>query len=414
MSNIIDLKKERKDKKNKNIVMKIIFIVIILYVIYAIYLITKTSTDTIIVDTGTLTEEESSTGYIIREETVVQGENYKNGIYQIVSEGERAAKDQTIFRYYGKNEEELQTKIDEIDEKIQEAMEKEESSIFSSDIQTLEEQITKKIQELKEITDIQTLAEYKKEISEVMLKKAKIIGEESQSGSYIKKLIEQREEYEEELTEGSEYMTAPVSGVVSYKVDGLEEVLTIDGIENLTAESLEELNLKTGKIISTSDECAKVINNFNCYIAVVLDSSVAQEAEVGDTVQITLSSGENIEADIYYMQKQEDDSILIVFEMDTLKEDLISYRKISISITWWSYSGIKIPNEAILEDENNLKYVVQKTSTGTTKVLVKVLKKNDQYSIISNYSSDDLDELGIDSSTYTGIEVYDTILMYPE
>ena len=414
MSNIIDIKDERKKKNKKKIITNMLFLIATLYIIYAIYLIVRNPTDTITVNTGTLTVEESATGYVIRDETVVQGDNYKNGIYQIVAEGEKAAKNQVIFRYYGKNEEEIQSKIDEIDVQIQEAMKETENSIFSSDIETLEEQITETIQNLRTLKDTQTLAEYKKDLSEAMLKKAKIIGEESQSGSYIKKLIEQREQYEEELTGDSEYMKAPISGIVSYKVDELEEVLTPDSIENLTEEDLESLDLKTGKIISTNDESAKVINNFNCYIATILKTDIAQEAQVGDVVKLTLSSESEIEAEVYYLKKQDDGNMLVVFEIDTLTEDLILYRKISINITWWSYSGMKVSNDAILEDDDGLKYVIKKESTGTEKILVKVLKKTDQYSIISNYSADDLDSLGIDSSTYTGIDVYDTLLMYPE
>lgn len=414
MSKIIDLKEERKKKNRKNFIMKVISVVTIIYIIYAIYLIVKTPKDTITVETGTLTVEESATGYIIRDETIVKGKNYKNGIYQIISEGERAAKNQTIFRYYGKSEDELQAKIDEIDGKIQEALEKQENTILNADIKNLETQLDEKIQILKNTTDVQALAEYKKEISEIMLKKAKIAGESSQSGSYIKKLIAQREEYETELMDGSEYIQAPVSGVVSYRVDGLEEILTVSGIESLTAQSLEELDAKTGKIVSTSNESAKIIDNFGCYIATVLDSDTAKEAEQGDTVKITLSSGTAINATIYSITEQENGKMLIVFKLSTLNDELISYRKISFNITWWSYSGIKVPNNAILEDENNLKYVVRKTTTGTVNVFVKVLKKNTQYSIISTYSSDDLKELGIDSSTYRGIDVYDTIMLYPE
>ena len=85
--------------------MKIIFFATVIYVIFAIYLIFKTPTETITVEQGVLTEEEMATGYIIRSENVIKGKNYKNGISQILSEGEKAAKDQTVFRYYGKSEE---------------------------------------------------------------------------------------------------------------------------------------------------------------------------------------------------------------------------------------------------------------------------------------------------------------------
>ena len=155
--------------------MKFIFIIVGIYIIYAIYLIVKTPSDTITVETGILTEEETAIGVIIRDETVVRGKNYKNGLYRILQEGEKAAKDQTIFRYYGNAEDELQEKIDEINTKIKQSLEKEENSIFSADVKKLEEQIDEKIKNLSQETDVQAILEYKKNISDTMLKKAMIL-----------------------------------------------------------------------------------------------------------------------------------------------------------------------------------------------------------------------------------------------
>ena len=178
MGKLVNLNETRKKIEKKKIIMNFIFIIITLYIIYAVYLIIKTPSDTITVENGTLTAEESSTGYIIRNETIVKGKNYKNGINQILLEGEKAAKKQTIFRYYGINENELQTQIDEINEKIQKALEK-EKKIPSSDIKNLEDQIDSKIQDLKNINDVKDLSEYKKQLSEIMMKKATIAGENS-------------------------------------------------------------------------------------------------------------------------------------------------------------------------------------------------------------------------------------------
>ena len=44
-------------------------------------------------------------GYVIRDEVVVKGNQYKNGMEQIKSEGEKVAKNENVFRYYSKNEE---------------------------------------------------------------------------------------------------------------------------------------------------------------------------------------------------------------------------------------------------------------------------------------------------------------------
>ena len=412
MSKVIDLEEKRKKIVKKKFIIYIMLGIISIYIISAIYLIMKTPTDTVTVDKGMLTFEESTTGYIIRNEKLVKGKKYKNGMYQIVSEGESAAKNKAIFRYYGDNEEKLQKQIGEVNLKIQEALEKEKIN-FPSDIKNLDERIEQKMKDINEITDVQELSEIKKDINDLIEKKAKISGESSAKGSYIKKLINQKEKYEKQLESGSETIKASMSGVVSYRVDGLENVLKVDDFSNLTSEVLENLNLKTGKIISTNDESAKIIDNFGCYIATVVDSYVAKDSKQGDNVKITLSSGNEVTGTIDYKKEQEDGQTLIVFKITRLTEELISYRKISCNITWWRYSGLKVPNDAITEDGNGLKYVLKKTVSGTSKVLIKVLKPNDKYSIISTYSTEDLKALGIDATESGNIDVYDTIMMYP-
>lgn len=412
MSKIINFNELKDKKTQKKYIIYLIFAIIIIYIFYSIYLLLRSPNETVLVDDGSLTLEESATGYIIREETVLTGNNYKNGLTAILSEGERAAKDQTIFRYSSSNEEEIKSKIEEINLKIQEALSK-EGTIPSTDIRNLEKQIDEKLQNLNEITDTQTIEEYKKEIEEIISKKARIAGSLSQRGSYIQDLTKQKEEYEQKLTEGSEYINAPEAGVVSYRVDGLEDILTPDDFSNLTEESLENLGLTTGKIISTSTESGKIINNFNCYLATVLSSESAKQAELDEKVTLTLSSGNEISANIKYIAEQDNDKVLIVFELNTLTDELIQYRKISFNITWWSYSGLKVPNTSIIEDEKGLKYVIRKKADLSEKVLVKVLKKNDKYSIISTYNTEELNQLGVDSQSYSKISRYDTILLYP-
>lgn len=64
--------------------------------------------------------------------------------------------------------------------------------------------------------------------------------------------------------------------------------------------------------------------------------------------------------------------------------------------------------------KNGLKYVVRKKAGQEEKAIVKVLKKNDKYAIISTYKDEELQQLGIESKNYIKISQYDNILMYPE
>lgn len=408
-----EISKNTKLTKNK-ILISIILLVIFAYIIYAIYLLVKDPTDTFTVEEGTVSQEESAVGYVIRDETVIKGENYKNGMIQIISEGNRVAKGENVFRYYSKNENGLLEKIQKLDEEIQTALSN-ETDLYSPDLKQIEKEIDTKTEELNNLTDLQKIEEYKKEISKLITKKAKMVGDLSASGSYIKKLIKQRSEYENELNSGSEYITAPESGMVSYKVDGLESILTTEDFSTLTKEKLESFNLKTGKIISTSEECGKIVNNFECYIASVIRKREDQEMKVGTKAKIRLSSGQELDTEVSYVS-EENNEMVVIFKLNELPEELINYRKISFDIVWWSYSGLKVPNQAIAQ-ENDKNYVVRNRTGYLSKLLVKVLKQNEKYSIVTTYTTDELKDMGYSNSeinSYKKITLYDEILLNPD
>ena len=66
---------------------------------------------------------------------------------QIKSEGEKVAKNENIFRYYSKNEENLKKQIAELDVKIQETMKK-QTDLYPADVKLVENQIDEEIEKL--------------------------------------------------------------------------------------------------------------------------------------------------------------------------------------------------------------------------------------------------------------------------
>ena len=407
--------KLKKESNGKRVIIYLVFVLVLVYLIYAVYLLVKEPTDKVMVEKGTLYLEETDIGYVIRDEQVVKGDNYKNGMEQIKNEGEKTAKNESIYRYYSKNEENLKTQISELDAKIQEAL-KGQTGIFSSDIKMLENQLDEKIELLSKITDISKIPEYKKQINDIITKKAKLSGETSASGSYLKQLYNQRAELENQLNSGAEYIKAPVSGIVSYKVDGLEETLTPNNFSTLSKEFLENLKLKTGQLIATNDECGKIIDSSRCYIATISDSEKAKTAQLDDSVQVRLSNNKVIDAKIAYISQENEEETLIILEINKQINELSNYRKISFDLIWWSDTGLKVPNKAIVE-QDGLNYVVRNRAGNFEKVLVKVKRKNDKYSIVSNYTTSELEKLEIDKEKITStksISIYDELILNPD
>ena len=423
--NLEEKQKENKNTKtkmkfDKKVIIYIAIFLVVIYLIYTIYLLIKQPTDIFTIEEGTLYSEETDIGYVIRDEVVIQGENYKNGMEKIKSEGERVAVNEAVFRYYTKNEDSLKEKIAELDTKIQEAMQNQtqtENGLLKADMISLETQIEQKLLEISSINDTTKLEEYKKEINELITKKANIAGELSPQGSYLKELIEERKNYENELNSGAEYVNSSKSGVVSYKVDGLEDVLkpTEECFATLTKEYLENLDLKTGKIVPTNEESGKIIDNTYCYIATISNTEEAKNAEVGDKVKVRLPSGSEVSAEITYVLQEDNDRVLIL-KIEKGVEELISYRKISFDLIWWSENGLKVPNQAIVK-ENDLAYVVRNRAGYLNKLLVKVKREGEKYSIVEPYDTEELKELGFSNDeiiSYRKISLYDEVILNPD
>lgn len=356
-------KKNAQINKIKQHVIQVILLSLIIFaIIFFIYQIARLAinpTDSFLVEYGKVSQEESLIGYVIRDEKLVQTPGNKNKLVQIKNEGDRVSVGEAVFRYEATNEQELNEQIEALNNEIQTAMEG-QTEIFSSDIKALENQIATKIEGIQNKNSIQEIKEYKTDINGYITKKAKISGELSPSGSYINNLINERTNIENQLKSSSQYENAPIGGIVSYRVDGLEETLTPQNFESLSTEMLTNLDLITGQIVTTSEETGKIINNFECYIAVSTNTNEAKNASVGDNAKIRLSTNEEIPVEIEYI-KDEGDTRLIVLKMTQGIEYLTNYRKISLEIIWWEREGLRVPNSSIIY-ENGLSYVIRTKS----------------------------------------------------
>lgn len=402
---------EKKIRKGRVFAVVLILALVFIYAVYLVAKLVQNPTNTFMVTNGKISQEESDIGYIIREETVVKGQNYKNGMVKIKNEGEKVAKGDSVFRYYSSGEEELKNKIAELDVEIQSLMQNEKSS-FPSDVKLLESQIEKELDSIYGVNNAQKIQGYKKNINSYITKKAKI---SSPSNSRLKELLSQREEYENRLTSDSENVNAPESGIVSYRVDGLESVLTTENFTKFNKSFLQDLKLKTGQTVASNEEVGKIINNYQCYIVFNSNTNEAKNSKVGDTIKIRVQNSDTLKASVENIIDEDDESKTITVKITNDVEKLIAYRKISFDIIWWDAEGFRIPNEAIKE-ENGLSYVVRNRNGYYNKMLVKILKQNDEYCIVRQYKTEELEELGFTSSqiySMRNIALYDEIVLNP-
>lgn len=338
----------------------------------------------------------------------------KIGMVQIKYEGEKVAKGDSVFRYYSNNEDDLISKITDLDEQINKALEENESIVVSSDMLSIEKQIEDALNTMYNTNDLKKLDEYLKKIEGYVTKKTQIAGERSPNGSLVKNLIQKRASLEAELNTSSKIIDSPMSGVVSYRVDGLEDYLKVDDFSSLTKKELDSYNLKTGSVIPQNEKKGKVVNNFLCYIATPMNTEKADSSKIGDKVILRLSNSKEVQAEITNIINDTNCKILI-FKIKDKIEELIEYRKISFDVIWWKYSGFKISNSAISTDDNDLSYIKRSKAGYSEKIFVKILRQNDTYSIVQNYTDEELEELGFSSEEINNrqqLKLHDEIILH--
>lgn len=391
----------------------VVFILVISYVMFGIIGLMKNPSSTVIVKEGTVTKEETVTGVIIRDETIVQGKNLKNGMQHIVDEGEKVAVGDPIFRYFSTDESQTKSKIAELDNKINLAISENNQILYSSSTKLIDSQILEKIKELPEINSVQILKENKRNVSSLILKKAKLAGDLSPTGSTLKQLINERSKLEKQIADGAEYIKAEKSGIVSYRIDGFEEKLKNDDFSKYTKDYIKKLNLKVGDIVPVNSEKGKIINNFKCHIAVISKTQEAKAAKEGQKLSIVLPNAQMVKGKIVRINREgSNGDVVLIIEFDEGIESLSIYRSIRVDLVWWNKVGNKIPNSAIF-NVNGLSYVIRSNNGYNDYVLVKILKQSDDYSIVSNYSLVELKELNLKQNISTSLLLYDEVVLNP-
>ena len=143
-------------RKKQKLIAIVLCILIVAYISYAIYLLIVNPKDTYIIKQGTLSNEDETVGYIIRNEQVITDETHDNGIYAIVPEGQKVSKNENVFRYYNDGEKEITEKIIELNGKIQELLEN-EKIVPTADIKVIENQIDEKIKNINTLNNYQEI-----------------------------------------------------------------------------------------------------------------------------------------------------------------------------------------------------------------------------------------------------------------
>ena len=396
----------KKQKKNQNLIFVLlsILIIILIYFVICIVRFFRQPADTVLIKNGEVIKYEEVVGYIIRNEKVLDTSSYEGTPKANVDDATKVSKGTEIVTYMSREKEQLTEKIAKLDDKIQEAMESKQT-ILPNDVKVLDSEIEIYLYtNVKESNNVYSIYESKNLINEKIEKTAKIAGDLSPVGSQLKSLIEERTSYEKQINDSEKILKTPEAGLVSFRVDNYENVLSPSVISKLTLAELEKIKINNNQIIPISTSKVKIVNNFECYIAIPMESEESKEANLNDNVYLRFDNtgDELINATIEYIS-EEDNKRIIVLKIKSNVEELTKYRKINLDVVWWSDKGLKINKEAIRYSEITgvsgdtviVPTVTIKKSSYTQDVFVRIVREAGDFAIITNYEDKELLNLGV-------------------
>lgn len=400
-----------KKKMMITITLLIIIIVIILKIIPELFKLIVEPAQIYPVNIGELALEEEAQLLILRDEKILS--DGKNVLEKEKKEAEKVAKGEVVAKL--KNIDQKQEKqIEELTSKIEKKLAEQEINLNSSENILLNNRIENILEQVNSLNSQNRINEVTKQIEEQLLEKAKISGEFSKKGSELKKLIDEKQKIEKSITQKANAVKTPVSGLISYNVDGYESKLKTDNFDYLTRELIDNVEIKSGTKINSNDKNVKVIDSFKTYLVTVLKSENSKKQEVGNEIEIQIGNTEKQKAKIEYIKDIDKNSRIFVFKVDKNSEFLTQYRKIGANIIWWSESGIKVSNKAIINYEGQ-NYVVKQKARFQEIVPIKIIKATAEYSLVESYTTRELyEKYKIELEDVPILQMFDEIIVNPK
>lgn len=348
-------KKQRRRKKraapNTRVVFVLVGAVLLIYLgVMVIGAFSDTPETTAAVHV-TVNDSFTADGWFFRDEIPVTGSS-SSSVRHIAYSGERVQKDAALAVVYSDEEslalsreiEPLQNRISLLDAALQTASE-------SSDSTNLDQSITLAIQQLasqaKEGTGT-ALANSANSLRTLSLRNASDELDSFAIQTERDALAAELSALEQQLAGRTTELAAPTSGYYSEVVDGYENVLTLEEMDSLTLARFRELT-ENPEQVDSGQMLGKMIEGFTWYLAAEIPKEQADRLSQGQSLRVsfTQASMETPVTVYSVIQERGSDTALLIMEGTEFNSELVSMRNQPIEIILATYSGLKVPKEAV-------------------------------------------------------------------
>ena len=377
-----------RNKKHMNIGLAIFGIIFIYLVVTVLLYLTGTHVSAYEVREGSILKDNAYTGFVLRNEVVVQAEadGYVN---YFAMEGSKVGVKTRVYTLSDRELDFADTTSDE-------------SRKLSSDEQAamlLRVQAFSEGFEEERFSDVYSLKDTVKTVLESRSNQNRQAQLDAMAG---------------QENSGIQIYQASSDGIIAYSTDGYETMQLKDISEaTFSKENYEKSDLKNNMEVKAGSPVYKLIKNDNWTVVILLQEETAEEMREIELVRVRFSKDQETAVAEFSIQEMGNLSLGVL----TMDSSMIRYAKeryLDLELILEDESGLKIPKSAVIDKKFYLiseEYLTQGGNSKETGVLVKKEEGAAKFQSVNIYDRDE--ETGM---AYLGTDVFeeDTILVKPD
>lgn len=391
----MDAMKSKKSKISSIYIFPVLFFIICLsYLIRFVFF----NIETEIVKYDSIENSIQAEALLIRHETAVTLPEGVDISYK-VNEGDKISIGKKILEIVknDQTEENISIKIKELENRINEIERSNvDNNFFSQDKEKLEGQINDKAAELKRIVkegDYERLDAVKEDLTASLYKKSLIYGNGSFYGKNLEQLQKEKATLEGIYKNNIDVIYAQAAGVVSFTIDGYEQLLSPSNIKNFKLSNIKEIMNSLEKRKEAEEKAStgvKIVDNFEWYTCSLIGKDVAQDMKQGKKVKLRFTDFGNAEVngEIYEISQPEGDTCLLIIKVNEHVDSFYKKRIAAMEIIKSYNEGFTVPAKAIVV-KDNVKGVYVLRNGMVKFAPVAVLNEGKDQCLVQNLSKDD-------------------------
>lgn len=401
-------KKTNNTSIKKNIYVVIVIILIIIVSVFIVWYKKEKDVKVVEANKGNFQIYTETKAYVLNKETVVEY-NKDETLVPIAESEKRITIGNVIGIYknaeYDKGIVQLAKMDEEINEKLALLPE-----IYSNEVITIDKEIDQTTKEIKNLNSYIQMSDYKAKLDRLAYEKALTISGLTPSGNDVKSLIISRDNYRNNMNKSSNNVKAPISGVIIYKTDSLENKFDLKDIHKLPEKAIQQVINEYDK---THEESfgIKIVDNYQSYIVIKEDKSNDQYIKENRTYTIELLDKNSKIKGILINKVQTDKYNYCIFEINNNVEEIVDLRKVDVKVIWREINGFVVNNSSIKTVED-IDYVTIISLNKYLDIPVKTLLKLENISLVANFSDEEKSNLNLPK--VGKLEIYDRIVEVKE